>query len=112
MMPQITKICNLRTFWPVIKLINRYRPKCPEVADFCYFGIIRPLPEGALLNLSVFLLLLLLLLFLLLLGYLIAWEGPQLLLATVRDASGRIGIFPIRFAHPSSVNRAWVKGCR
>ncbi len=28
-----------------------------------------------------------------LIGYLAAWEGPQLLLAKVNDASGRIGIF-------------------
>ncbi len=32
-----------------------------------------------------------------LIGYLAAWEGPQLLLAKVKDASGRIGIFSYSF---------------
>ncbi len=63
---KIAKVCNIWTFWLVIQLIHRlfkirqkaflqkgllsdfekmvyrlnYRPKCPEVADFCYLGII------------------------------------------------------------------------
>ncbi len=60
----MAKICNLWTIWPVIQPINNlftsmehwargllsdfekmvyklnYRPECPDVADFCYFGII------------------------------------------------------------------------
>ncbi len=58
---KIAQICNLWTLWLVIQLINHlfkirqkayfldfekmaywlnYRPKCPEVEDFCCFGII------------------------------------------------------------------------
>ena len=56
---EIAKICDLKTFWPLIQLINHlfkirqkgflsdfekllyqlnYKPECPEVANFCYFG--------------------------------------------------------------------------